>query len=105
MWFRQVSDNDCIRFTVWIAVMITLASLFSISTGVLGQNTKMVFDETKDVERVKVTSGDNSERMIGAASDINRKHSSRVKLFDDIFNVNLIDVTFTVVSNRIFILY
>lgn len=53
----------------------------------MGQSTKMAFDEEKDVETIKVAIGDNSEQMVVSASNIDRKYSSRSKLFDDIFNV------------------
>lgn len=53
----------------------------------MGQSTKMAFDEDKDVEIVKVTVDDNSEQMVVSASNVDRKYSSRSKLFDDIFNV------------------
>lgn len=86
MLFRKVFD-DCFHCIVWVTIMIILTSLFCNSSGVMGQSTKMAFDEEKDVETIKVTYGDNSEQMAVSASNIDRKYSSRSKLFDDIFNV------------------
>lgn len=87
MLFRKVFDY-CIRCIVWATIMTILTSLFYNSSGVMGQRTKLAFDEEKDVEIVRVATGDNSEQMIVSASNIDRKYSSRSKLFDDIFNVN-----------------
>ncbi|KAJ6641289.1 hypothetical protein Bhyg_06225 [Pseudolycoriella hygida] len=73
----------CFRCTI----MLILTNSLMNCCVVVGQSTKMAFNENNDVEIVKVTNGDSSEPMIGSASDIDRKYSSRVKLFDDIFNI------------------
>lgn len=86
MLFRTVFDH-CIRCIVWVSLLIMVTSLLLHSSGVMGQRSKMAFDEEKDVETIKVTVGDNLDQMVGAASDVDRRYTSRVKLFDDIFNV------------------
>lgn len=82
MLFRKVFScrSQCV---VWITLLITLTSLLLNSSGV-------VADSEKDKETVtsKVVFGDKSEKMIGLGTNIDRR-SSRVKLFDDIFNVYL----------------
>lgn len=90
MLFRKIFDC-CIRCFVCFTVLVLLTNLLLHSAGVMGQSTKLAFDEEKDVETFKVTVGDNTEQMVGSASNVDRKYTSRVKLFDDIFNVKFKD--------------
>lgn len=86
MLFQKVFDYY-IRCVVWVTILMILTSLFFNSSAVMGRSTKLAFDEEKDVETFKVTTGDNSEQMFfSASSNVDRR--SRVKLFDDIFNVS-----------------
>lgn len=62
-------------------------SVFFHSSGVVGENTKVDFDEKKDVEIVRIVTNKNNEDVVASASNIDRGYSNRVKLFDDIFNV------------------
>lgn len=86
MLFRKIFDC-CIRCFVCFTVLVLLTNVLLHSVGVMGQRTKLAFDEEKDVETFKVAVGDNAEQMVGSASNVDRKYTSRVKLFDDIFNV------------------
>lgn len=100
MLFRKVFDY-CIRCILWLTVLIIFTSLVLNCSGVVGQRqrqstrlSKLSFDEDKDVETFDVAVGDDSEQMIGSASNVDRKLSPRVKLFDDIFNVKFRDIKF-----------
>lgn len=86
MSFPKVFDC-CNNSVVWAIVLISFTCLILDSSGVFAQTRDATFN--KDVEEVtsKVMVDDKSDKMIGSATNIDRKYTSRVKLFDDIFNV------------------
>lgn len=73
----------CINSVLWITLLTTLITLLFNCSGVIADK-----EEDKDVVTSKVVSvDDKSEKMIGFGRNVDRR-ASRVKLFDDIFNVN-----------------
>lgn len=89
MLFRKVFDW-CIHSVVWLTILITLSCLLLESSGVVAKSKDMTFDD--EVVTSKVMVNDKSEKMIGSSTNIDRK-STRVKLFDDIFNVNMVFIS------------
>lgn len=82
--FRKVVGY-CIQHIVWIIILSGVTSLLLDCTGVMAQsNSNKNFDKDNEVVTSKYMSDGASDKMIGSASNNDRKRS---QLFDNIFSV------------------